>query len=292
MTDVPRAYAFIRLMRPHQWSKNAVVLAGLVFSGQAGEVHQVFRSVVALCAFCLASSAIYAFNDWHDRFEDRLHPVKNRRPVASGAIAPPVALAFGTALLTLGFLIALSISVELASIILAYAILLLAYTLWVRRIAILDVLTIAAGFVLRAMAGAIAVSVPLSSWLFACTLLLALMLGLGKRRNELKILGGQTEHRRPSLAGYARFDLDRLMIAIAILTSGAYVLYTLAVPTFGRNLPMLLTVPFVIVAIARYMYLVIRHNLGGAPELLLVRDRPLFLSIITWSLMMTIVLLS
>lgn len=279
-------------MRPHQWSKNAIVLAGVVFSGQAGEAGQLFRAIVAVVAFCMASSAIYAFNDWHDRAEDRLHPIKYQRPVASGTIAPPIALASGGALLITACLIALAISADLAAIILAYALLMLAYTLWFRRIAILDVLTIALGFVLRALAGAVAVSVPLSVWLFVCTLLLALMLGLGKRRHELRMLGGRTERRRPSLAGYARFDLDRLMLAIAILTAGAYALYALAVPTYGRDLAMFVTVPFVVLAIGRYLFLVFRHNLGGAPEMLLLRDRPLFLSIVAWSVVTAIVLAS
>ncbi len=292
MTCTRRCNAFIHLMRPHQWSKNAVVLAGVVFSGQAGEAGQLSRALVAVLAFCVASSAIYAFNDWHDRAEDRLHPIKYQRPVASGAIAPPIALAFGGALLIAACLIALSISADLAAIILAYALLMLAYTLWFRRIAIVDVLTIALGFVLRALAGAVAVSVPLSVWLFVCTLLLALMLGLGKRRNELRMLEGRTERRRPSLAGYARFDLDRLMLATAILTAGAYALYALAVPTYGRDLAMFVTVPFVVLAIGRYLFLVFRHNLGGAPEMLLVRDRPLFLSIVAWSVVTAIVLAS
>jgi len=279
-------------MRPHHWSKNAIVLAGLVFSGQATDPAALLRALVAVVAFCIVSSAIYAFNDWHDRAEDRLHPLKCMRPVASGAISPSLALAFGGLLFLAACSIALLISPRLAVVIVIYAILMLAYTLWFRRIAILDVLTIAAGFVLRALAGAVAVSVPLSIWLFMCTLLLALMLGLGKRRSELKELGGQTEHRRPSLAGYARFDLDRLMMGIAFLTAGAYLLYSLAVPTFGRELPMLLTMPFVLVAIGRYLYLVFRHNLGGSPELLLIRDRPLFFSIIAWSVATGIVLVS
>lgn len=292
MTWTRRGNAFIHLMRPHQWSKNAVVLAGVAFSGQAGDAGQLLRAIVAMMAFSVASSAVYAFNDWHDRAEDRLHPIKHQRPVASGAIAPPIALAFGGGLLLAACVIALSISANLAAIILAYALLTLAYTLWFRRIAIVDVLTIALGFVLRALAGAVVVSVPLSVWLFVCTLLLALMLGLGKRRHELRMLGGRTERRRPSLAGYARFDLDRLMLATALLTAGAYTLYALTVPTYGRDLAMLVTVPFVVLAIGRYLVLVFRHNLGGAPEMLLVRDGPLFLSIVAWSVTTAIVLAS
>lgn len=292
MSWAGRTNPYVRLMRPYQWTKNAVVLAGVAFSGQAGDAAQLARALVATFAFCLVSSAVYAFNDWHDRAEDRLHPVKFKRPVASGEISPAKALVFGSALLGAAAGMALSISVALAGIVIFYAVLMGAYTVWFRRIAVLDVLTIAFGFVLRALAGAVAVSVPLSAWLFVCTLLLALMLGLGKRRHEIRMLGGATARRRPSLPGYARIDLDRLILLVAVLTAGAYTLYALAVPTYGRDLAMIVTVPFVVLAIARYLYLVYRLNLGGAPEVLLVEDRVLFLSIVAWSLTTAVVLLS
>lgn len=287
-----RTNPYVRLMRPHQWTKNVVVLAGVAFSGQAGDPAQVARALAAVVTFCLASSAVYAFNDWHDRAEDRLHPAKYVRPVASGEITPAKALAFAGGLAAAAVGLALTISVPLAGIMLTYTGLTTAYTVVFRRVPVLDVLTIALGFVLRALAGAVAVSVPLSGWLFVCTLLLAVMLGLGKRRHEIRMLGGATARRRPSLAGYARIDLDRLILAMAILTSGAYTLYALTVPTYGRQLAMIVTVPFVVLAIGRYLVLVFRHDLGGAPEVLLVQDRILFLGIAAWSLTTAIVLLS
>lgn len=283
---------YVRLMRPHQWTKNAVVLAGVIFSGQVGEPVQLARALLATFAFCLLSSAIYAFNDWHDCAEDRLHPVKYRRPIAAGEISPANALWFGGVLLAAAIGLALLISAVLESILILYAALMLAYTLWLRRIAVLDVLTIAMGFVLRALAGAVAVSVPLSAWLFVCTLLLALMLGLGKRRHEMRMLGGATARRRPSLAGYARIDLDRIILATALLTGSAYALYALAVPMHDRTISMLVTVPFVAMAIGRYLYLVFRLNLGGTPEVLLVQDRMLFACIIAWSLATAVVIIS
>lgn len=292
MTWTNGVSAYLRLMRPHQWSKNAVVLAGVVFSGQAGDPAQLGRAIVAVLAFCLASSAVYAFNDWHDRAEDRLHPVKYRRPIASGDIAPLAALTFGGMLAAAACGVGFLVSPALAGILALYAALMVAYTLRFRRLAVLDVLTIAMGFVLRAVAGAVAVAVPLSVWLFICTLLLALMLGLGKRRHELRMLGGDTARHRPSLEGYARFDLDRVIVAVAVLTAGAYALYALAVPSYGRDLAMIVTVPFVVLAIGRYLTLVFRHGLGGAPELLLVHDRMLFLSILAWSVAAGIVLAS
>lgn len=284
--------AVVRLLRPHQWSKNAVVLAGVFFSGQATDVGQLFNAVAATVAFCIVSSAVYAFNDWHDRAEDRLHPVKHRRPVASGAVSPSGALGVGAVLLLAAFVIALSISVMLAGIVVCYATLMFVYTLWFRRIAVLDVLTISLGFVLRALAGAVAVSAPLSIWLFMCTLMLALLLGLGKRRHELRMLGAANERRRPSLAGYAQLDLDRLMVGVALLTAGSYVLYALVGPEFGRQLAMIVTVPFVLAAIWRYLVLVFRRNLGGAPESLIVTDRPLLMLVLAWALAAGLVLAS
>lgn len=284
--------AYVRLMRPHQWTKNAVVLAGVAFSGQASDPAQLARAVVAVLAFCLVSSAVYGFNDWHDRVEDRLHPTKRFRPIAAHEAPPSAALGLSGGLLVISVVVAWLIAVPLAGVILVYAFLMAAYTIWFRRLPIVDVLTIATGFVLRAIGGAVAVAAPISMWLFVCTLLLALMLGLGKRRHELRMLHGETMHHRPSLAGYARIGLDRVMLVVGLLTLGAYTLYSIAVPSYGRTVPMIATLPFVAVAIVRYLYLVLRLNQGGSPEVLLIRDRPLFLSIAVWSVAVAIVLAS
>ena len=282
----------MRLMRPHQWSKNAVVLAGVVFSGQAGDPSQLLRAIVATLGFCLASSAVYVFNDWHDRAEDQRHPTKCRRPVAAGDVSPGMARILSVALSLAAVIVTLLVSPALAGIILLYLAMMTVYTVWIRRFAFVDVVVIAIGFVLRALAGAVAVAVPLSVWLFACTFLLAVFLGLGKRRHELRMLHGHTERHRPSLAGYARINLDHAIVAVAVLTCAAYVFYAFAVPTFGRVLPMFLTVPFVVIAIGRYLYLVLRRNLGGSPEVLLFRDRSLLASIIAWSASVALVLVS
>jgi 4-hydroxybenzoate polyprenyltransferase len=269
-------------MRPLQWSKNAVVLAGLVFSGNAGYPDLVLRAVLATIAFCLVSSSMYVFNDWHDRAEDRLHPLKQQRPIASGAIQPERALGLGIALLGMGLILAAAVSLAVALVILTYALLMVAYTLRFREMAVVDILVIAIGFVLRAIAGAVAVSVSISVWLFVCTLLLALMLGVGKRRQEVNAQGTGGGFRRPSLAGYSRSNLDAWLAGLGVMTILAYTLYTFAVPSYGRGLPMVVTVPFVIAAIGRYLYLVFRFNLGGSPELLLVRDRILLGCIVSW----------
>jgi 4-hydroxybenzoate polyprenyltransferase len=284
--------AFVRLCRPQQWSKNVVVLAGVMFSGEASDPAQVLRALIATFAFCLVSSAIYVFNDWHDRAEDRLHPTKRFRPIASREINAATAFVFGASLLVAATFIGLVVNPVLMGILSLYAGLMLAYTFWFRKLAVIDVLTIAIGFVLRALAGAVAVAVPISAWLFACTMLLALLLGLGKRRQELRMLKGQVENRRPSLVGYAQIDLDRVMLLAGALTVGAYTLYALTVPTFGRDYPMIITVPFVAIAVIRYLFLVFRLNLGSAPEVLVVQDKPLFLSILAWSIAVAVVLAS
>jgi 4-hydroxybenzoate polyprenyltransferase len=283
---------YVRLLRPHHWTKNAVVLAGVVFSGRAGDPTYLIRAALALVAFCLCSSAVYVFNDWHDRAEDRLHPTKRRRPIALGQVSTPGALALAGGMAAVALMLGVSIRPLVAGVLAAYLGLMVLYTLFLRRLPIFDILAIAIGFVLRAVAGAATVSVPLSVWLFVCTMLLALLLGLGKRRHELRMLHGETSHHRPSLVGYGQLQLDKVMLAVTALTFSAYLAYTLVVPSYGRSLPMALTVPFVALALARYLYLVFRRNLGGSPEWLLVRDRPLFASIVAWALAVGAVLIS
>ncbi len=287
-----RMPAWLRLMRPLQWSKNAVVLAGLVFSGNAGDPMLVLRAVLATIAFCLVSSSMYVFNDWHDRAEDRLHPLKQLRPIASGAIQPERALGLGITLLGLGLILAAAMNPAVALVVLAYALLMVAYTLRFREMAVVDIVVIAVGFVLRAIAGAVAVSVSISVWLFVCTMLLALMLGVGKRRQEVNTPARPDGPRRPSLPVYARANLDVWVAGLGVLTLLAYTLYAFAVPSYGRGLPMIVTVPFVIAAICRYLFLVLRFNLGGSPELLLIRDRMLLACITSWMVAAAAVLAS
>ena len=291
-TQANQAESIVRLFRPHQWTKNAVVLAGVVFSGKVWEAQSLLEASLATVAFCLASSGVYVFNDWHDRDEDRRHPTKRQRPIAAGTITTPTALLLAASAsagaLSIGYLSRPAV----ASIIACYLGLMLVYTLVFRQLPVFDILTIAGGFVLRALAGAVAVAVPLSAWLLVCTVLLALLLGLGKRRHELRMLEGETAHHRPSLTGYAQLNLDRILIVTSACTLGAYMAYTIAAPSFGRHLPMVITAPFVAIALGRYLFLVLRRNLGGSPEWLLVRDRALFLTIVLWGLAVGAVLRS
>jgi len=281
-----------RVMRPQQWSKNAIVLAGVVFSGQGLDPGPLLAAVLATVAFCLASSAVYVFNDWHDREEDRLHPTKQRRPIAAGEISTVGALTLAAGLAAGSLVLGTLVSLAVGAIVLSYLTLMVGYTFLLRELAVVDILVISAGFLLRAWAGAVAVDVPLSVWLFACTLLLALLLGLGKRRHELRRLNFELDHHRPSLRAYARLDLDRLMVAVGILAILVYAGYTVSVPTFGRALPMLVTLPFAALGIGRYLFLVLRRNQGGAPEMLLIRDRPLLSLVLLWSMAVAMVLAS
>ena len=283
---------WLRVMRPMQWTKNVVVLAGLVFSGNASNPELVIRAALAFIAFCLVSSSMYVFNDWHDRAEDRLHPVKNKRPIASGAFPAEQAIGLAIALLGASLVLSAVVSIALAVVVLTYALLTIGYTLWLRAIPLVDVLAIAAGFVLRALAGTVAVEVSISIWLFVCTLLLALTLGLGKRAGELSLLRADRLAHRSSLRQYATLNMNVLLLCSGCATMLAYLVYTLVAPRYDRDIPMLVTAPFVAAALARYLWLVIRRHRGSAPEKLIFEDRPLATAILAWSAAVALVLAS
>jgi 4-hydroxybenzoate polyprenyltransferase len=275
-----------------QWTKNLVVLAGVVFSGQITDIELVTRALLAFGSFCIVSSAMYVFNDWHDRGEDQVHPVKRYRPIASGEIAADRAIGLAIALVGAGLLFAALVSTQVMMVVMAYCLLMICYTLWLRDIVFVDVVVIAVGFVLRALAGTVAVEVSISVWLFACTLLLAITLGIGKREGELHLLRGRAEPHRSTLDGYARLDLPRLLLGAGLATVAAYTMYAIAVPAYGRTVPMIVTVPFVAIAVGRYLWLSIRHHRGSAPEKLLFEDKPLVVVICAWTLSVAVVLAS
>ena len=281
---------FLRMLRPVQWTKNAVVLAGVIFSGEADEPAQLVRAILAVLAFCAVSSAMYIVNDWHDRDRDRLHPVKRRRPIASGAIGGNVARAAAAMLFVLGIAISIDLSWSFTVCIVGYAVLTTTYTYVLKNYAGMDVLSIASGFLLRALGGALAVEVPLSPWLFLCTFLLALFLGFGKRRNELLLFNGTAGEHRNALQGYTRRQLDWAVSLTAVASVVSYLMYSLATNSARTDNALLATVPFVALAISRYMILVFKLGLGGAPEVLLVRDRLLQIFIVGWGASTLIVL--
>jgi len=274
----------LRLIRPTQWIKNGVVLAGLIFAGEATSASQDVLALQALIAFCFLSSSVYVLNDIVDRKRDSLHPLKKNRPIASGAISIATATVMGLVLVVAGFLLAVSINQNFVVTAACYLILNLLYTTWLKNIVILDVMTIAAGFVLRVGAGALAVSVDISAWLLISTFVLALFLGLGKRRHELIVLEKEASAHRKILEKYSPYLLDQLIGVVTASTVITYLFYTLSVEVSAKlgTKYLFVTVPFVIYGIFRYLYLVHKEEKGGSPTRLLLTDLPLLVDVLLW----------
>jgi 4-hydroxybenzoate polyprenyltransferase len=277
--------ALLSSLRPRQWIKNLFVFAGVIFSQQM-LTPLLWTAVAAFAIFCGLSGAMYLFNDVVDAARDRLHPTKRLRPIASGRLSPRTASVAGALLLAGSLAAAFRINVPFGLVALAYGVLLTAYSVWFKHLVILDVLTVAAGFVLRAVAGAVAVDVEISGWLLICTILLALFLALGKRRHEYRSLARDASLHRPILAEYSEGFLDQMISVVTASTVTAYALYTMSPETVAkfhtRLLP--LTLPFVLYGIFRYLYLLYRRDLGGSPSDLVVSDRALLLDALLWML--------
>jgi len=276
-----------RAMRPAQWLKNGVVFAGVVFGGKLLDPDAVVSATLAALAFCLLSSGFYLVNDVRDRDADRLHPVKRLRPVAAGELAPRTAGVLGALLVAIAIMASALISWGLLLVFLAYASLMASYNFGLKEIAILDVFAIAAGFVLRAVAGAIAVDVSISPWLLVCTVLLALLIGFGKRRHELVALDNARVHRR-NLGVYNQAMLDQSVAVTAAGTLIAYAVYTFDSESAQYHHRMMLTIPFVAYGVFRYLYLLYLGGQGGAPETMLLMDRPLVAAVATWAVVSAI----
>lgn len=272
----------LRAMRPLQWTKNLIVFTPLIFSLQVFELSTFAKALSAFLAFCLASSAIYLLNDVRDLDQDRLHPEKRFRPVATGEVAPRTALISAGLLASAGVLLAGLVRLEFGLVVVLYLLLMLAYNLGLKELVFLDVFAIAAGFLLRAGGGAVAIDVPISPWLYLCTLLLALLLGFGKRRHELQMMEQSAGSTRASLEQYSIALLDQVIAVVAGATILAYAIYTIDGPTTLDHYELAVTVPIVAYAIFRYLYLVYRQQQGGSPEVMLVTDRPLALSVLLW----------
>ena len=269
-------------MRPAQWLKNGVVFAGVVFGGKLLEPTAVTSAALTALAFCLLSSGFYLINDIRDLNADRLHPVKRLRPVPAGELAPRTAGVLGAIFVLIAIAGSSLLSWSLLLVFLTYACLMASYNLGVKEIVILDVFAIAAGFVLRAVGGAIAVDVSISPWLLVCTMLLALLIGFGKRRHELVALDNARGHRQ-NLDDYSRPMLDQ---AVAVTASGtliAYAVYTFDSDTAQHHRRMMLTIPIVAYGVFRYLFLLYRGDQGGAPETMLLTDRPLLASVAVWA---------
>jgi 4-hydroxybenzoate polyprenyltransferase len=270
-----------RAMRPAQWLKNGIVFAGLVFGGKLLEPSAVASATLAALAFCLLSSGFYLINDVRDRDADRLHPVKRLRPVAAGELAPRTAALLGALLILFAIAASALLSWSLMYVFLAYAGLMAAYNLGLKEIAIIDVFAIAGGFVLRAVGGAMVVDVSISPWLLVCTMLLALLIGFGKRRHELVVLNDARGHRR-NLSVYNQAMLDQSVAVSAAGTLIAYAVYTFDSESAQNHHRMMLTIPFVAYGVFRYLYLLYLGDQGGAPETMLLTDRPLVAAVAAW----------
>lgn len=280
---VNRLAAVIVSLRPGQWVKNFFLFAAVIFS-QNLFTPLFWPALGAFVIFCGLSGAVYLINDVADMEGDRQHPVKRSRPVASGRLAKPTAAAVGALLLVASLGAAFALARPFGLVALGYGVLLVAYSFWLKYLVILDVLTVALGFVLRAVAGAEAVDVDISGWLIICTILIALFLALGKRRHEYLSLRGATAVHRPILAEYSERFLDQMIAVVTASTAMAYALYTMWPETVAkfhtRLLP--LTFPFVLYGIFRYLYLLYHRELGGNPSDLLLSDRALLVNTLLW----------
>jgi 4-hydroxybenzoate polyprenyltransferase len=277
--------ALLKTMRPRQWTKNVFVFAALVFDKQLLLPGPFLRTLAGFGLFCLISSSVYIFNDLADIEADRQHPEKQHRPIPSGQL--PVGLAWVAGLLLLGLALVPGylLAPDFAVVLGIYFALIMAYSKWLKHVPIVDVLILAAGFVLRVHAGVTLIHVErFSPWLYVVMTLLALYLGFGKRRAELALLAQGAGSHRKVLDGYTIPLLDQFILIVSGTTIVAYSLYTFSAPNLPPNHSMMLTIPFVLYAIFRYLYLIQVKHAGGAPEEILLSDRPFQLSLFLWSL--------
>lgn len=260
-------------MRPRQWLKSLFVLAPVFFTGQAGNLRLLGKELAAALCFCGLSGGVYLLNDLCDRQRDALHPIKRRRPIASGELPVPAAWAAALAALAGGLFLAAVLSQLFLLVASVYVLLMLAYSLGLKNVVLADVLSIAAGFVLRAVGGGVVVDVPISQWLFVCTALVTVFLGLGKRRHELSQLQTTAAAHRPVLKKYNEPLLDQLISITTAATLVSYLLYCILSETGVKHAGLLLTTPFVAYGLFRYLYCIYRKGKGGSPEDILFKDK-------------------
>jgi 4-hydroxybenzoate polyprenyltransferase len=288
LDEAPRAttaWLLLRSLRPEQWSKNLILFGGLLFGMRLMDRSAVLRASAAFFIFCALSGVVYLVNDVMDREADKRHPLKRRRPIASGALAPRVATITAIVLATMALAAAWFLGQPFFLAAAAYVSLQSLYSGPLKHMVIIDVLTIAIGFVLRAAAGALVLDVPSSHWLLLCTILLALFLGLAKRRHELTLLADDATRHRRILEEYSPYLLDQMIAVVTASTLMAYALYTFSPDTvakFGTD-KLGLTIPFPLYGIFRYLYLVHQKKGGGSPSTMILSDRPLLLCVALWA---------
>lgn len=266
-------------MRPKQWYKNLVIFIGIAFSLNLLNVHLWIIVIAAFIIFCLLSGSIYIINDVLDIEKDKKHPKKRKRPLPSGALKPYQAIISATLFIIISFIGSYLINIPFLITAVSFFLLIMVYNLFLKHYIIVDILVISTGFVIRAIAGAVAISVIVSPWLIICAFLLALFLALGKRRHELILLGDEAKEHRQSLEGYSSQILDQMTIITTSTLIMSYSLYTF----FTGKIAMMLTIPFAFYGIFRYLLLIHSENMGGEPEMLF-KDRGMLISIILWVL--------
>jgi 4-hydroxybenzoate polyprenyltransferase len=285
--------ALLKTMRPRQWTKNAFVLAALVFDGKLLVPHFFFRALSAFLLFCAISSAVYIINDLADMERDRQHPAKRTRPLPSGQLPPKVAVVAAALIIIISLPLAYLLDPLFGAIAGSYLFTITLYSFWLKNIVILDVLIVAAGFVLRVAAGVAVVNAErFSPWLYLCMVFLALFIAISKRRHELVLLNETANAHRSIFDDYSTLLLDDMVRLVTTCTAMAYSLYTFSAPNLPQNHAMMLTIPFVLYGLFRYMYLVDVKGEGGAPEELVLKDKPLLLAIVLWGLTAVVILYS
>ncbi|NMB96296.1 MAG: decaprenyl-phosphate phosphoribosyltransferase [Clostridiaceae bacterium] len=277
---------FIIAMRPKQWIKNGFVFAGLVFSRSFLQVNQLVKAVYAFAIFSIISGVVYIINDIIDRDKDILHPLKAKRPIASGKLKPIEAIIPGLILLCICLLLSYNMDFLFFIIILSYFLLILLYSLFLKHIVILDVVIISMGFVLRTLGGTVVIRVEISPWLIMCTTFLALFLALSKRKNELLLLSDNAALHRKNLGEYTTDLIDQMLPVITSATIMSYSLYTF---TSGKSHYMMFTIPFVIYGVFRYQYVVSPGNEDANPENVLLGDIPSLVNILLWGIISMII---
>ncbi len=283
---------FIKSMRPTQWSKNLIIFAGLIFSGNAFNIDLLIRSAITFAIFCILSGSMYILNDLVDRKHDIHHPLKSKRPISLGTLSPVYATAGIPILILFSLISSWLLEPRLALVVGTYAVLMSSYSLRLKRIPILDVLVISFGLLLRALAGTFVIQVEVSVWLFVCTILLALFLASCKRRHELLTLETVATKHREVLGHYTDKLLDQMIAIVTASTLIAYTIYTISPETITKfhTKNLVFTFPIVIYGIFRYLYLVYRKQAGGTPEKLLFKDRPLVATMLLWLVAIGIIL--
>ncbi|MEK3703716.1 decaprenyl-phosphate phosphoribosyltransferase [Paenibacillus sp. FSL R7-0198] len=269
----------IRLLRPKQWTKNLLLFAALLFSFEEIRTETILATLLGFILFSLVAGCVYILNDFVDRDRDRQHPVKKYRPMASGQVNPSHALLFGIILLILSVGTAFMMNPLFGVLCIVYFLLNVSYSFVLKHLVILDMMTIAAGFVLRAIAGGVLIHVPFTPWFLICTMLLSLFLAIGKRRNELTLLEGNTGSHRKVLDNYSITLLDQFNTIVTTATIISYSLFTF---TSDRTIHLMWTIPLVIYGMFRYLYLIHMKNQGGSPDRVLFEDKPILITVMLY----------